>query len=157
VLAGIGRWTVRLVLLAAVAIFTALAGVAGPAQASFASTTTAVTATVTTITVAPPTDVSTRGTRCTTSPSGWAGTPTTKLHAQASWSASATRGVTGYLVTAVFVDGTRYPLAQVAAPGTSFSGDFDASSGTQTVRIIVTTVTSYGWTAASAVSGSIRC
>lgn len=139
------------------AVLAVLIGVVGPAQASFASKTTALGATVTAITVAPPTNVSTRGTRCLATSGGWSGTPTTTLHAQASWSASATRGVTGYLLTAVFSDGTRYPLAQVAAPSTSASGDFDASYATQNIRITVTTLTSYGWTAESAVSGVIRC
>jgi hypothetical protein len=140
------------------AVIGVLTGVMGPAQASLASKTAAFTAKVTTITVAAPTSVSTNGTRCSTRYDWSTGTTTTTLNAKVSWPASTTaRGVTGYLVTAVFSDGTRYPVAQVAAPATSISGDFDAYYATQNIRVTVTTLTSYGWTAESPMSGVIRC
>ena len=153
---GIRRTTALIT--AVLAVLAVLIGLTGPAQASLASKTTALVGTVTAITVAAPASVSTKGTRCTTSYDRSTGTTTTTLNAKVSWSASTTaRGVTGYLVTAVFSDGTRYPVAQVAASTTSISGDYDAYYATQNIRVTVTTLTSYGWTAESAPSAVIRC
>jgi hypothetical protein len=60
-------------------------------------------------------------------------------------------------VTAVFSDGTRYPVAQVDASTTSLDGDYDGSYATQNIRVTVTTLTSYGWAKESAPSGVITC
>ena len=110
---------------------------------------------VTTTTVAAPGNVSTGGTKCVSSLNN--GTYRTRLQAKVSWTASTTRGVSGYLVTAVFSDGTRYPVAQVGATTTSLTGDYDSYYATQNIRVVVTTLTSYGWTGESQPSGVIKC
>jgi hypothetical protein len=149
--------TIRRSIVLVLTVLTVLIG-GSPAQASFATKTAALAANVTAITVAAPVTVTTSGTKCSTSYNWSTGTTTTTLNAKVSWSASTTaRGVTGYLVTAVFSDGTKYPVAQVAAPGTSIRGDFDAYYATQNIRVTITTLTSYGWTAESAASGVIKC
>jgi hypothetical protein len=134
-------------------------GLSAPAQAALTDTAPKFTASVTTIKVAAPTSVSTGGTKCTTTYNATTGTSTTTLNAKVSWPASTTsRGVTGYVVTAVFSDGTKYPVAQVSASTTSLSGDYDASYASQNIRVTVTTLTAYGWTAESAPSsGVIKC
>jgi hypothetical protein len=110
---------------------------------------------VTTVSVAAPTKLSTDGTKCV---SNWNnGTWQTRLRAKVSWQPSTTRGVSGYRVLAVFSDGTRYPVAQVDAATTSFSGDYDSYYATQDIRVVVTTLTTYGWTQESAPSGAISC
>jgi hypothetical protein len=147
---------------ALVLLTTALTLVLGPtatAQAAYTDRSPVLSATATTIKVAAPASVSTNGTKCTSSYDPWTGTTTTTLNARVSWPASTTtRGVTGYVVTAVFSDGTKYPVAQVNAATTSLSGNYDAYYATQNIRVTVTTLTSYGWTAVSAPSsGVIKC
>jgi hypothetical protein len=110
---------------------------------------------VTTTTVAAPGNVSTGGTKCVSSLNN--GTYQTRLQAKVSWTASTTRGVSGYRVTAVFSDGTTYPVAQVDAATTSLTGDYDSYYATQNIRVVVTTLTSYGWTGESQPSGVIKC
>jgi hypothetical protein len=128
-----------------------------PAQAAYADTATAQPMTITTVDVAAPTNLLTNGTKCTAdydrSTNAW----TTTLNSKLSWTGSSSRGVSGYRVTAVFTDGTRFPVAQVGAGATSLTGYYDASYGPQNIRLTVTTLTSYGWTEESSFSGIIRC
>jgi len=129
-----------------------------PAHAAFSNGAAVAPMSITSIDVAAPTGVSTGGTKCTTTYDAWTATYTTTLNARLAWKASATpRGVSGYLVTAVFSDGGRYHVALVGPGTTSLSGDFDAYYATQNIRVVVTTLTSYGWTEESAPSGAIKC
>jgi len=82
-------------------------------------------------------------------------TRNTDLTVSVSWPASGSRGVNGYLVTAHLGDGTSFPMAQTTALSTSDTVDADAL--VYQPRLSVTTLTSYGWTAQSAISGIISC
>jgi hypothetical protein len=84
-------------------------------------------------------------------------TKSTTLSVTASWPASASRGVSGYLVNAHLNDGTVYPMAQTAAGALSTSASVDAGYVGYQPRLTVTTLTTYGWTAQSALSGYITC
>ena len=84
-------------------------------------------------------------------------TKDTMLTVSASWPASASRGVNGYLVTAHLSDGTTYPMTQTAVGTLSTSQTVDADNLAYQPRLSVTTLTSYGWTAQSAISGYISC
>jgi hypothetical protein len=133
-------------------------GVATPANASFSRSISLASLSVGTLTVAPPTGVSTAGTGCSTAVDPVTGVATTTLHARLSWTASTTaRGVSGYLITAVFSDGSTYPVASVDALTTSATSDVDGSYATQNIRVAVTTMTSYGWTATSTLSPALTC
>jgi hypothetical protein len=131
----------------------------GPMTTAFAAmndTARLTTMSVGTVDVTAPTGVSLAGTKCTSSWNGYYWTTT--MHARLDWNASTTpRGVTGYRVTVVFSDGTRQPYATVPASITSMTGDYDASIQTQNIRVTVTTLTSYGWTEESAISGAVKC
>jgi hypothetical protein len=146
------RRTAVLLSVAAAVLF----GAVLPADARFSNSAALPTMAVSSIDVRAPATVSTAGTKCDTTWNGW--TWVTTLNARVSWSASTTpRGVSGYLVTAVFSDGTKYPVTQVGATATAISGSYDAYYATQNIRVTVTTLTSYGWTEESAQSGVIRC
>ena len=84
-------------------------------------------------------------------------TKNTDLAVTASWTASASRGVNGYLVNAHLADGTVYAMAQTAAGTLSTSSTVDADNLVYQPRLSVTTLTTYGWTAQSAISGYISC
>ena len=130
----------------------------GTAQAAFSDASPAVGATVGTLKVAPPTKVSTAGTRCVTTYNPWNNTYSTRLDVKLSWTSSATtRGLDGYLVTAHFTNGQSTPVAWVDAPGTSVNGSADGYYANQNITVTVTTHTDYGWTAESAKSGVIKC
>lgn len=128
-----------------------------PAGAQFSNSASAPTMAISSVDVQPPTSVSTGGTKCSSTYDATTGTWTTTLNARVSWTGSASRGVTGYVVTAYFTDGSKYPVVWVNAPATSVSGNYDAYYATQNIRVTVTTYTSYGWTEESALSGVIRC
>jgi hypothetical protein len=141
-------------------IGTVMVGSSIPASATFADS-VAVAHTVSTGTVAAPTNVSTAGTKCVTTAT-WNATTgtytyTTTLEARLSWRASTSPGVTGYVITAYMVDGSKAPIVWVSAPGTSVTGTFDYYYATQNIRVTVTTYTSYGWTKESGLSGAIKC
>jgi hypothetical protein len=131
----------------------------GPITSAFAAmndTATLPRMSVSSIDVTAPTGVSLAGTKCSSDWNGYYWTTT--MHARLDWNPSTTpRGVTGYLVTVVFSDGTRQPYATVPASITSMTGDYDASIQTQNIRVTVTTLTSYGWTEESAISGAVKC
>jgi len=82
-------------------------------------------------------------------------TKNTMLTVSASWGASGSRGVSGYLVTAHLGDGSSFAMAQTTTLSTSDTVDADALI--YQPRLSVTTLTSYGWTAQSAISGIISC
>jgi hypothetical protein len=145
---------------AVVLLSTATAVVFGgmlPADAQFSNSASAPTMAITAVDVLAPTGVSTAGTKCVTvwdpNTASWKSV----LQAQVDWNASSSRGVTGYVVTAYFTDGTRYPVAQTNAATTSLSGTYDVYYASQNVRVTITTLTSYGWTEESAQSGAIKC
>jgi len=84
-------------------------------------------------------------------------TKNTDLSVTVSWAASASRGVNGYAVNAHLADGSVFPMAQTAA-GTLFTSQtVDADNLAYQPRLSITTLTSYGWTAQSAVTGYISC
>jgi|tagenome__1003787_1003787.scaffolds.fasta_scaffold19742800_2 hypothetical protein len=143
---------------AVVLLSTATAVVFGgmlPADAQFSNSASAPTMAITSVDVLAPTGLSTAGTKCDTA---WNGvTWVTTLNARVSWNASPTRGVSAYVINAVFSDGTKYPVAQVGAGSTSITGSYDASVLSNNIRVSVTTLTSYGWTEESGLSGVIKC
>jgi hypothetical protein len=142
--------TRRWLLLPVIAVALVL-GAAAPANASFSRSASLAPISVATLKVAAATNVSTAGTKCVTTYDYSTGTYTTTLQAKISWTPSTTtRGVTGYLINAVFSDGTEYPVTSVGPTATSVSGSYDAYYATQNIRVTVTTMTSYGWTAETA-------
>ena len=84
-------------------------------------------------------------------------TKNTDLHVTATWSASASRGVSGYLVNAHLNNGSVFLMAQNGPGALSTSETVDADNLAYQPRLSVTTLTSYGWTAQSAMSGYISC
>lgn len=84
-------------------------------------------------------------------------TKSTTLSVTASWTASASRGVNGYLVNAYLNDGTVYPMAQTGVGVLSTSASVDAGYLSYQPRLTVTTLTSYGWTATSAQTAVVTC
>jgi hypothetical protein len=152
-----GRTTRRALLLLG-ALLTIALTTTGTAQAAFTDKAPSLTATSSTVAVAAPGSVSTGGTKCISTYNAWNGSTTTTLQAKVSWKASTTpRGVSGYLVTAYSSNGAPSPVAWVAAPATSVSGSYDSYYATQNIRVTVTTVTDYGWTTESPLSGAIKC
>ena len=139
-----------------------IVGASIPASATFSESVTVPT-TVQTITVEAPGNVSTAGTKCATYNTTWNATTGTwntasELQAKVSWRASTTpKGVTGYVVTAVFADGTKYPIQTVPSTQLSVSGNYDVAYASANIRVTVTTMTSYGWYKESALSGVIKC
>jgi hypothetical protein len=81
----------------------------------------------------------------------------TALHVAVSWTASASRGVSGYLVYAHLVDGSAYPMAQTAPSVLTTSASVDADYLAYAPRLSVTTLTSYGWTATTAQTPVLSC
>ncbi|MDP5182291.1 hypothetical protein QOZ88_06545 [Blastococcus sp. BMG 814] len=79
----------------------------------------------------------------------------TELYVSATWQASGSRGVTGYAVAAHLSDGSAFIMATTA--GTSMSGHEDADARRYSPRLSVTTLTSYNWTATSALTRVLSC
>ncbi|MBB3676166.1 hypothetical protein [Modestobacter versicolor] len=144
----------RGLLLVAVTAATVVGLTAAPAQAGFDDRAT-MTASVGTAKVAPPTSLSTAGTKCVTRTDAWGRTYTT-LEARLSWTGSTTPKVTSYQVIA-YASGWSYEVTTVNAPTTVVTGSYDSYYATQNVQVVVTARTSYGWTAESAKSGVIKC
>jgi len=84
-------------------------------------------------------------------------TKSTTLTVTASWTASASRGVNGYLVNAYLSDGTVYPMAQTGVSTLSTSASVDAGYLAYQPRLTVTTLTDYGWTATTAKTAVVTC
>jgi hypothetical protein len=84
-------------------------------------------------------------------------TKNTDLSVTASWAASGSRGVSGYLVTAHLNDGSTYQMAQtipsVLTTGTTVDADYLSFQP----RLSVTTLTNYGWTATTAQTPVLSC
>jgi hypothetical protein len=74
------------------------------------------------------------------------------------WTASGTRGVTGYRVTVLFSDGYQQTEDVTGAATSSWSKSTTTYNVTAfSVRYSVTTLTSYGWSTQSTFTGSFRC
>jgi hypothetical protein len=84
-------------------------------------------------------------------------TKNTMLSVTASWLASGSRGVSGYLVKADLSNGTVYAMAQTSPSTLSTSQTVDADNVVYQPRLSVTTLTSYGWSAQSALTGYVTC
>jgi hypothetical protein len=83
-------------------------------------------------------------------------TKNTALYVTVNWPASTTqRGVTGYLVNAHLNNASVYAMAQTA--GLTTSADVDADYLYYQPRLSVTTLTSYGWTATTALTAVLSC
>ena len=108
-----------------------------------------------TLRVAPPTGLSTAGTKCSTTYDAY-GNPTTTLQARVSWQGSTTPKVTSYDVMA-YSSGWSYLVTTVDSSTTVVTGTYDSYYASQNIQVVVTARTSYGWTAESAKSGVIKC
>jgi hypothetical protein len=138
----------RGVLLLAVVVATVLAGTATAAQAAFDDEASMATLTVGTTTVLAPTNVTVETSGCK---ARW-------VDVTVRWGASTTEKVTGYQVTAHRSDGVVQVVAQTDAATTSVSGTVDKFTLTgYTTTLTVMARTSYGWTAVSAQTGTVRC
>jgi hypothetical protein len=82
----------------------------------------------------------------------------TDLVVTASWTPSASRGVTGYLVSAhLALGGSVVQMDQKDAATTSTNARVDADYLYYQPSLSVTTLTSYGWTAQSAQTAQLTC
>lgn len=115
-----------------------------PASASF-SASTAVSTGITTATVAPPTNVVGSLTCASTS------TMTV------TWTKSTSTRISGYRISVYFSDGF-VQTTQVASAATSWSAGITEYNVTAySIRYSVTTLTDYGWSQESALTGSFQC
>jgi hypothetical protein len=136
----------RGLLLLALTVAVVLVGSTGTAFASFSDTTSISLGTVSTPTVAAPGNVT--GKLICTSPNATM---------QVTWAKSTTARVSGYVITVYYSDGYSQ-TASVAATATSWSVNPSLFSVTAySVRFSVTTLTDYGWTKESALTGSYQC
>jgi hypothetical protein len=133
----------RSVLLVAAAIVTVVGLTVTPAQAGFDDTAAMATLTVGSATIAPATNVR-AGALC----GSWLSL------GSVSWSPSPSKDVTGYTVVAYRNNGPATSLGTTNGTTTSVS-TFIANGSTYSFS--VTTVTSYGWMAEPARTGTIRC
>ncbi len=119
-----------------------------PASATFTDSVSH-TASMRAATVAAPTGVSARVTRCH---------PVHPAEATVSWTGSTTTlGVTGYRITAHLNNGTSAIVAVTGSAARSFSTRVDRYYLQFQPRVSVSTLTSYGWTAESAMSAGLSC
>lgn len=146
---GARRFATQRLWVVAGAAFAAVALMAGVAVASFADSTPARSTAITTATVDPPTNVTIRPVSCRGR----------DVQIAVSWSPSGTPGVSGYVATAYFNDGTSQALGQVDAGTTSTTYTSTVPNGATiiTVAVRVTTMTTYGWTATSPISQWVTC
>ena len=85
-------------------------------------------------------------------------TKNTDLHVTLRWTASATRGVNGYLVSAhLGIDGSVTTLLTTGSGTTSVTQVQDADALYYRPSLSVTTRTAYGWTATSAPTRVLSC
>jgi hypothetical protein len=84
-------------------------------------------------------------------------TTNTDLVVNMSWSASGSRGVSGYLVSAHLGDGSSIPMGQTDSVTTGGGARVDADYLGYQPSLSVTTLTSYGWTATSARTAVLAC
>ena len=120
-------------------------GALTPAQAAFSDKATVATS-VATATVAPPTNLVGQLT-CSRS----------SATMSATWTASTSAKISGYLVTTYFSDGF-VQSTQLSATATSWSASIDPYFVTAySVAYSVTAQTSYGWTKESVRTGTFQC
>ncbi|MDT0278132.1 hypothetical protein [Blastococcus goldschmidtiae] len=85
-------------------------------------------------------------------------TKNTDLHVSLSWTASPSRGVSGYAVSAhLGINGSVAPLMTTGSGTTSVTQVQDADALYYQPSLSVTTRTTYGWTAASAPTRVLSC
>ena len=85
-------------------------------------------------------------------------TKNTVLSVALRWSASASRGVNGYVVAAhLGINGSVLPLMSTASGTTSVTQSEDADALSYLPTLSVTTQTTYGWTATSAQTRLLSC
>ena len=117
--------------------------------------------TSTTTTAVSPSNVQSSTTSSAAGPNAYETTTTTvtkntNLHVTVSWSASLSRGVNGYLVSAhLGAYNQTTPLLTTTA--TSVSRVEDADALAMLPSVVVTTTTTYGWTADSARTAVLSC
>jgi hypothetical protein len=136
----------RGLLLLALTAAVILAGSTGSAFASFADTSSISLGTISTASVAAPTSIVGRVT-CSS--------PNATM--QVTWVQSTSIRVSGYRVSVHYSDGF-VQTADVASSATSWSVSTSLFNVTAySVRYSVTTLTDYGWTTESALTGSFQC
>jgi hypothetical protein len=133
----------RSAVLIAVAMFVGLT--AAPAQAGFDAKLVMPPVSISTVTVAAPGNLTAQLVDC-----NWGRTQDVRLN----WTASATARVSGYRVTVFDRSGATLATAQVSSTTTSATVSGDNLS---TLTYSVTTLTAYGWTAATPRTGASRC
>jgi len=84
-------------------------------------------------------------------------TKSTDLVVNLSWTASTSRGVSGYVVSAHPYGGPGQAMAQTPATLTSTGSRVTAYNLDYAATLTVTTLTSYGWTAQSAQTARLSC
>lgn len=84
-------------------------------------------------------------------------TGNTDLVVTASWPASGSPGVSGYLVSAHLSDTSTFPIALTDAATRSADARVDADYLSLQPRLSVTTLTTYGWTASTDLSRVLAC
>jgi len=84
-------------------------------------------------------------------------TKSTDLVVNLSWTASPSRGVSGYVVSAHPYGGPGQAMAQTPATLTSTGSRVTAYNLDYAATLTVTTLTSYGWTAQSAQTARLSC
>jgi hypothetical protein len=136
----------RGLLLLALTAAVVLAGSAGSAFASFADTASISLGTVSTANVAAPTSIV-----------GHVTCASPNATMQVTWVQSPSIRISGYRVSVYFSDGF-VQTATVASSATSWSVSTSLFNVTAySVRYSVTTLTDYGWTKESALTGSFQC
>jgi len=84
-------------------------------------------------------------------------TKDTDLLVTVTWTPSVTPDVSGYLITARLNTGEVWAVAQTPADATSFSARVDASYLEYEIRLQVTSLTPYRWTATSPPTAALTC
>lgn len=148
--------TTRRILVMAGMVLAVMVGTTIPAAATFTDSVALPTMSISTLTVQAPTQVEVKG-HCTSTVDPLTGALTTTVLAKVEWWRSSSRGVTGYRVTAHLNNGTSYVMATSDASADETFGTADAGYLTYQPRFTVTTLTSYGWTAQSAMSNVLAC
>jgi hypothetical protein len=83
-------------------------------------------------------------------------TEDTELYASATWTRSTSTNVAGYQMTAHLGNGYTWAMLQ-SANATSMTANADADYLSTSLKLTIDTVTTYGWTASSALSKTLTC